>query len=144
MSDEPGRPKEGSEQIALSNVHRGVSCGPGRAEGAGIQNEAHGGRGQEGLHPRGSESRGGAGKEVTWWGGSQPSNRAEGGAGSTPWMGCVQPQGWAPGGSELGHFRDSVWDERELIPGKEHAASQLSGCRGWRLVGIPQLPGSPS
>ena len=48
------------------------------------------------------------------------------------------------GAVSWGHFRDSVWAERELIPGKEHIAGQLRGCRGWRLVGIPQLPGPPS
>ena len=129
-------------------------------KGRGSRTKPTGGGGQEGLHSRGSESRGGAWEEVTWWGGSQPSNRAEGGAGSTPWMGCIQLQAWAPGGSELGALQGQhlgregadCWEgtcsqSAQRLPGMETCrdpaaagVSQLSMHCGGHLQDLARLP----
>ena len=112
--------------------------------GRGSRAKPTGGGGQEGLHPRRSESRGGAGEQVTWWG-SQPSNMAEGGAGSTPWVGCIQRQGWAPGGSELGALqRQRLGQEgADCWEGtRSQSAQRLPGmetCRDPAAAGVSQL-----
>ena len=116
----------------------------GRTEQAGVRNEDHR-WGQEGPHPWGLEWEGGAGKEETRWGGSQPSNRAEGGTGRNLWMVCIQLQGWAPGGSELGALRGQRLgregaDSREGIHSR--SAQRLPGmetCRDPAAAGASQL-----
>ena len=114
----------------------------GRTEQAGVRNEDHR-WGQEGPHLRGLEGEGGAGKEETRWGGSQPSNRAEGGTGRNLWMACIQLQGWAPGGSELGALRGQRLGREGADSGEgthSQSAQRLLGMVGPSCLQISHLP----
>ena len=160
MSDDPGRPKEGSEQTALSNVHRGVSCGPGRTEGAGVQNEAHGGQG-----PGGSAL---SGIRVQGWGlgrgdmvGRVPALKQGRGRGgvhsldgvhSTSGLGSRVSELGALQGQHLGREGADCWEgtrsqSAQRLPGMETCrdpaaagVSQLSMHCGGHLQDLARLP----